>query len=251
MTASSDNRRSPAGPLLGLVTARGGSKGIPRKNILPLAGKPLVQYACQCGVASRWIDRTIVSTDCDQIADAARQAGAETPFVRPTHLAGDDTPSLDVVLHALDWLQEHESWRPAYVVLLQPTAPLRTAFHVDEAIERLLAVGGDSLVSVARVASHNHPDWQLEMHDGCLVRFGGRPLASIPTRRQLLSPTFVRNGAIYIVRRDIIQQRRSLYGDRPVAYEMPSELSVNIDTPEDWRLAEARLAARRTPREAA
>ncbi len=234
-----DHRR---GPILGLIPARGGSKGIPDKNLRPLAGKPLIEHAIQCGLSSRLLDRTIVTTDSERIAAAAKTAGAEVPFLRPAELAKDESPTLGVVQHALRWLEEQQGWLPAIVVLLQPTAPLRKAEHVDEALERFLASPADSLVSVCRVASHYHPDWQFCAEDGLLTRHNGEPLWSVPTQRQLLRPTFIRNGAIYAFHRDVLLRGGSLYGQRCLAYEMPAELSVNIDTPDDLRAAEGYLA---------
>jgi CMP-N-acetylneuraminic acid synthetase len=228
-----------AASVLALIPARGGSKGVPRKNIRLLGGKPLIDYTCECARNSRRVTRTIVSTDCPEIAAAARAAGAETPFLRPAELARDDSPTLDVVRHALAWLDDQERWRPDAIVLLQPTAPLRRAEHVDAALAQLLASDADSIVSVRAVESHYHPQWQFCIEAGMLHVFTGEPLTQLVPRRQALSRTYARNGAIYAFRRACLEQTGSIYGERCLAYEMPTELSINIDTLGDWSAAEA------------
>ncbi|MBW3596636.1 MAG: acylneuraminate cytidylyltransferase family protein [Planctomycetes bacterium] len=234
--------QTPRPRILGLIPARSGSKGVPNKNIRLLGGQPLLHYACQCGLESHHITRTIVSTDCPEIARVARSAGAETPFLRPKDLARDDSPTLDLVRHALDWLEQHEGESPEIVVLLQPTAPLRRAEHVDEALEKLLAADADSVVSVRAVESHFHPRWQFTIEGGELHVYTGEPLVELVPRRQLLSPTYVRNGAIYAFRPRSLEATGSIYGRRCLAYEMSAELSLNIDTLDDWREAAAHFA---------
>jgi CMP-N-acetylneuraminic acid synthetase len=237
--------------ILALIPARAGSKGIPGKNTRLLAGKPLLEYSCACALESRRVTRTIVSTDCPQIARLARAAGVEAPFLRPAELARDDSPTLDVIIHALEWLQRGEQWKADLVVLLQPTAPLRRASDVDAALDRLVASGADSMVSVCRVDAHFHPEWQFTIQAGELRTFTGAPAGRIPPRRQLLRPTYVRNGAIYAFRTPSFLAGRSIYGHRCLPFEMPRERSVNIDTPADWTSAEAYLQARGAADEAA
>ena len=126
--------------IISIIPARGGSKGIPKKNIVLLAGKPLIAYSIGQSLQCRHIKRTIVSTDDPEIAEIAREYGAEVPFIRPKELAKDDTPDLPVFLHALDWLEKQESYLPDLIVHLRPTSPLREVKHIEEAIEKLLAV---------------------------------------------------------------------------------------------------------------
>jgi CMP-N-acetylneuraminic acid synthetase len=240
MSAPSPEAR---GPVLALIPARAGSKGIPGKNVRLLAGKPLLAYAVEAALGAGAIQRVILSTDSEEIAALGRELGAETPFLRPAELAADDTPTLPVVQHALYWLDRHEAYRPEALVLLQPTAPLRTARHVDEAIELLWETGADSVVSVARVPGHFHPAWQLIVRDGELRRHDGEPLAALRTRRQELSATYWRNGAIYACRREALLASGTLYGERCVPYEMPLEISINLDSEAEWQLAEAALRA--------
>lgn len=225
--------------ILGLIPARGGSKGIPGKNVRPLAGKPLIQYACEAARGSRLLSRTIVSTDCAEIAGAAGNARVEVPFLRPAELATDTTPMVDVIHHAIEWLELREGKGPDIVVLLQPTAPLRQSHHIDEAIQLLVSGDCDSVVSVAPVPQHYNPHWQFVVEDGRLQVFTGEPLSGIVSRRQDLGTTYTRNGAIYGFHREVLDETGSIYGCRCAAYPMPAELSINLDTMDDWHALEA------------
>ncbi len=147
--------------ILGLIPARGGSKGIPGKNLRLLGGRSLVARAVESGIKSLRLARLILSTDSEAIAEEGRRAGAEVPFLRPADLAKDDTPSSAVVVHALEWLERNEGRLPDILVLLQPTAPLRQARHIDEALELLVTSGARSVVSVTPVPGHYHPSWQF------------------------------------------------------------------------------------------
>jgi len=237
--------------IVGLIPARGGSKGIPRKNLRPLAGRPLIEHTCLAARASRRLTRTIVSTDSAEIAKVARRVGVEVPFIRPAELATDQAPSVGVVLHALDWLRRHEPPVPDVVVLLQPTAPLRRAEDIDRAVALLCQSGADSVVSVSAVPADYHPDWQLSIRDGRLVSWRGGPLSQLPRRRQDLPSTLTRDGAIYAVRSQAVEATGSLYGQQTVAYRMDGNRSVNIDTDEDWQWAEFRIARQEVRDEAA
>lgn len=234
--------------VLGLIPARGGSQGIPRKNLRALAGRPLIEYTCRAALASRQLTRTIVSTDCPDIARVVRAAGVEAPFLRPAHLAADTTASADVVRHALRWLADQQGIDPDIVVLLQPTAPLRAARHIDEAVALLQRSGTDSVVSVTPLPPQYHPEWQFVIRDGQLGSFTGTPLAGITPRRQDLPATYTRNGALYVFRPRVLAATGSLYGTACLAYVMPAEVSVNIDTAADWRHAEDLLCSGREER---
>jgi len=235
----------PALRVLGIVPARGGSKGVPRKNLRLLGSKPLLQHTAEAAVGAGKFDRVILTTDDEEIAEAGRRFGLEVPFLRPRELALDDTPMKAVIHHALTTLRTSAGFEPDVVMLLQPTAPFRTAVHIAEAIEQLTLSAARSLVSVVQVPSHFHPDWQLVLEDSSLVRLhNGKPLAEIVTRRQALAPTFVRNGAIYAFAANAFISENSLYPSPCVAYVMAWEDSVNIDTEEDFREAEHRLATR-------
>lgn len=225
--------------VLALIPARSGSKGVPNKNIRNLAGKPLLAYACACGLGCPQVDRTVVSTDCPNIASVARSWGAEAPFLRPYGLASDVSPTIGTVFHALRWLAKNDRWNPDVVVLLQPTAPLRDSDDVAQALDLLRSSGADSVVSVCPIPSHFHPAWQFQIINDELQTYIGRPLADVPTRRQALAPTFVRNGAVYAFRRRALEATRSIYGRRCRPLVMPTARSVNIDTMADWHAAES------------
>jgi N-acylneuraminate cytidylyltransferase len=221
---------------LGLIPARGGSKGIPRKNVRPLAGRPLIDYTFSAARASRLLTRVVLSTDDREIAALGEQAGIEVPFLRPAELAADDTPMLPVVEHALEALERGEGYRPDALVLLQPTAPLRTARHIDESIELLASTPVDAVVSVTAVPGHCHLRWQLIIEDGRLRSVTGEPLAALAARRQDLGPTYTRNGAVYAFRTTALREHGSIYGAAAAAYVMAPEESLNLDTEDDWKL---------------
>lgn len=231
--------------LLAIIPARGGSKGIPRKNLAPVAGRSLLAWTCRAALESRSLNRVILSTEDSEIAAKGLEFGVEVPFLRPPELAQDETPTLPVIRHALEFLGEREGYRPDAVVLLQPTAPLRRAAHIDGAVERMLETGADAVVAVSPVPAHFHPYWVFDLDgDDRLkpVHPDGGP-ERYP-RRQELPPAYTRNGAVYIARTRLILQENSLYGPAPVGYVMPPEDSVNVDGPEDLALAEKALLKR-------
>lgn len=227
--------------ILGLITARGGSKGIPEKNIKELAGKPLIAYTIEAAHASGVFDRLMISTDDEKIAAIGRQYGCEVPFMRPTELAQDKTPHLEAVLHAVTWLKEHERYVPDAVMILQPTAPFRTADHIREAVVLFETSGADSIVSVAEVPGHHHPRWQVTVDDNKKAAiFTGEPFSQIVRQRQDLSKTYTRNGAVYLFKTTLLSDpiKPNFYGDHVAAYVMAPEDSINIDTMDDWKEAE-------------
>ena len=231
--------------ILGVITARGGSKGIPGKNIKELAGKPLIAYTIESARASGIFDRIIVSTDDEKIAEVARGYGCEVPFLRPAELAQDATPHVAVLQHAVSFLKEKENYVPDYVVILQPTAPLRTSVHIREAAELLQATGADSVVSVCEVPGHFNPRWQFIIdNSNHLNIFTGEPFSDIVRRRQDLSRTYARNGAVYLFKTGLLfdPAKPNFYGKNVAAYVMKPEVSVNIDTMEDWEEAERKIA---------
>ena len=233
------DHRAPT--ILGIIPARGGSKAIPRKNLAILANKPLIAWTVEAAIESDSLDRLVISTDDPEIAEAGKKLGAEVPFLRPTDLASDTATSMDVILHAIRWLEENESYRPDYVLLLQPTSPLRTVTDIRKSIELLLAKRGDSLVSVCE--SHQHPLWMKSVNeDGKLVDL--YPQSATPTRRQDLPPVFALNGAIYLALRTFLLSERTFITDRTYAYVMPENRSLDVDTPWDLYLADLILRDR-------
>lgn len=212
--------------VLALITARGGSKGLPRKNVLLAGGKPLLAWTVDAAISAECVDRVVLSSDDHEIMDAARAAGCDVPFCRPAHLATDVATSIDVVLHALDQLPGY-----GYVVLLQPTSPLRIAADIDAAFELMLEKGVPSCVSVTEV--EQSPYWMYRVTDENRLQ---RLLPNVEggTRRQDLPPIYALNGAIYVARIDWLKKTKSFVGDETIAYQMPRERSIDIDTPDDF-----------------
>ncbi|OFW15049.1 MAG: hypothetical protein A3F70_00760 [Acidobacteria bacterium RIFCSPLOWO2_12_FULL_67_14] len=228
-------------PVLGLIPAREGSKGVPGKNTRLLGGRPLLDYTARAALESGVLDRVILSTESAAIADCGRRAGLDVPFMRPAALAQDDTPMLPVVEHALGEL-EGAGWHPDVVVLLQPTSPLRTPAHIRSAVELLRASGADSVVGVVLLPLHLSPDYVMRIEDGRLRPF--LPDGARVIRRQDARPAYVRDGTVYAFRTATLQRYGSIYGDdcRPLLID-PAD-SLSIDTPADWVAAERALAAR-------
>jgi CMP-N-acetylneuraminic acid synthetase len=230
--------------ILGVIAARGGSKGVPRKNIRLLAGRPLIAYTVSAARGCDLLSRVIVSTDDDEIATVAEACGAEVPFRRPAELATDRARQIDVLIHATQWVEEHEGRPCDAIVVLQPTAPLRETADIDGAIRLFLETGADSVITLSPTI-HGHPYYTYRLD-------GDRPEPFVPPRerdsadvRQAFPAAYVRNGAVYVVGRDVLVERRSLYGASCRGYVMPAERSINIDTPLDWKLAELLLAEQR------
>lgn len=221
---------------LGVVPARGGSKGVPGKNIRPLAQRPLIVHTIEAALASDRLSRVVVTTDDDDIARVATAAGAEVPFRRPAELATDSARALPVIEHALLATEALEQGDPYdVVVMLQPTTPLRAAADIDGALELLEDSGADSVISVVDVGGH-HPARMKLLEAGRLV---DPPFAEAYENqpRQELVPLYLRNGAIYATRRDVLLGG-SFKGADCRAWVMPQERSVNIDTEDDFRYAE-------------
>ena len=229
-----------AGPVLGVIPARGGSKGVPGKNIRALAGKPLLQYTVDAGRASGVIDRLVLSTDSEEIAEVGRALGIEVPFLRPAELSGDAAPMLPVLEHAVRATMG-PAFQPAIIVLLQPTSPLRRPDHVRAAVSLLRETGGDSVVTVLELPRHLSPDYVMRVEDGRLVPFletGARV-----TRRQDARAAFVRDGTVYTCWTRVLLEHHSLYGADCRPLVVPAGESITIDTLEDWAEAERRLGA--------
>lgn len=230
--------------VLGIITARGGSKGIPGKNLKLLGGRPLIDFTIDAANDTP-LDRLILSTEDKRIADVARGLGCEVPFMRPPELARDETPHLPVILHAVQWMRDHANYVPDIVLTLQPTSPMRSSADIAAALRMLELSDADSVVSVNAVSAHAHPMRMLSVGaDGMAKLFvTGEPVRKRINRRQDLPQAFVMNGAIYACRTAVLfDAEPSLYGNRVVAYPMPLERSISIDTPDDWEEAERQLA---------
>ncbi|HER40564.1 MAG TPA: acylneuraminate cytidylyltransferase family protein, partial [Salinimicrobium catena] len=220
---------------LGLIPARGGSKGIPGKNMRFLGGKPLLQHSIEAAKRSILLSRIVLSSDDEEIITTAKKLELEVPFVRPQELAGDGSGSLEVIQHAVRFFsQEGENFDA--VCLLQPTSPFRRTRLIDEAIEKFTSGKFDSLVSVREVPAAYNPHWVFEEQNGGLKIATGE--TEIITRRQELPKAFHRDGAIYITKTEVILEQNSLYGKNIGFIDTTGDPYVNIDTQEDWEEAE-------------
>lgn len=232
--------------ILVVVPARGGSKGVPLKNLQPVGGRPLVTRVGEVVAELEWVDRAVVSTDHLLIREAAMAAGLEAPFLRPPALSGDRIGDVEVLAHALGATEEEDGRCYDAVVMLQPTSPLRTAAHVTATIDKLLEESLDAVWTVSRTDSKAHPLKQLVIGaDGRLDYFDARGESIIA--RQQLEPVFHRNGVAYVLTRECLLEQRTLLGRRAAALLLDEEL-VSIDTPEDLERADLLLASRSQPR---
>lgn len=230
--------------IVAIITARGGSKTVPRKNIRLLSGKPLIYYTIKEAQTSKYVHRVLVSTEDREIAEITKGYGAEV-VPRPVELAQDDTPSLPVFRQVIKYLEDVEDSHPDVVVLLQPTSPLRTAEDIDGAIEKFLHTNCDSIVSVCEA---EHPPQWMYILEGDRLKpiIGGREKV---TRRQDAPKVYRLNGAIYVTRSNVIIKQNTVVGHNTGAYIMPLERSIDIDTELDFRLTELLMREREATEE--
>lgn len=226
--------------VIGVILARGGSKGIPKKNIKQIAGKPLIAWTIEAAIESNIFTNIVVSTDCVEIAKVARKYGADVPFMRPDELAQDHVWSRDALKHAVLASEEYYEMVYDYVIEMPCVAPLRSAKYIVEAATILSESGCDSVTSVTQMQD-KHPVRMKRIVDGMLKDFTTEFPEGEGSRRQDLEPCYIRNGAIYAMTRDCIVEKFSRHGDSCVAYVMPESDSVNIDTMMDFKLAEILL----------
>lgn len=222
--------------ILAIIPVRGGSKGVSGKNIKLLDGKPLLAYTSEIALQSKQLTEVIVSTEDELIREVAKNLGIKVPFVRPMTLAQDNTPTLDVIIHALEWYKNQNIFFDA-VCLLQVTSPFRTVAFLDEAIEKFMKKDTDSLVSVQKVPHEYNPHWTFEKNEqGNLKIATGE--TEIISRRQELPTAYHRDGSIYLTKTRVLLNEHSLYGKSTAFIESDSESYVNIDTLQDWEKAE-------------
>ena len=214
---------------------------MPRKNLALVGGKPLIWWTIAAALGAEQPKRVIASTDAEDIAEVAKEMGAEVPFMRPWELALDDTPGVASVVHAAMWLDENENYRTAFVMHLPPTSPLRTSVDIDRAVELAVRTKADSVVSVT--PAQHHPYWVKRLDDeGRMSEFVAleRPVES----RQGLPEAYALNGAIYMARWEVLVEDRSFYKRRTYGYVMPPERSLDLDTAWDMHLADLLLRDR-------
>jgi CMP-N,N'-diacetyllegionaminic acid synthase len=229
--------------ILAIIPARGGSKGVPKKNIKMMHGKPLIAYSIEQALSVKHLfHRVIVSTEDKEIARISMQYGAEIPFLRPQELAEDHAPSLGLVQHAVHFIEKQDKIKLDWVCLLQPTNPLRTPIDIKDSIHLCSNTPCDSVISVAQ-AEHQHPVYMKKIIDGYLVPFG--PKETEGTRRQDLTPqAYFRDGSIYLTKRDVVIDHNSLWGTHALPLIMPSIRSVGIDNALDWEIVSTLMASK-------
>lgn len=223
--------------VLGVIPARGGSKGIPRKNLVEVFGRPLLSYTCEAALASATLDRVVASTDDEEIAAVARTYGIDVPFMRPEDLATDSTPMIDVLRHALQWAANGEQQIRA-LVLLQPTSPMRKSHHIDAAVDLFRSSQADTVVSVVEVPHAFNPTSVMRLEGGVLQPFLEGPAIS---RRQDKPKVYARNGPAILVVRPSLVFEGLLYGERTLGLEMSRLDSLDLDDAEDLALIECAL----------
>lgn len=218
--------------MIAIIPARGGSKGLPGKNTKLLHGKPLISYTIEAARAAKSITEVYVSTEDSQIAEVSRQYGASVPFLRPASLATDESAAVDAYLFHINKLESDFGKKVDNIVVLLPTSPLRTADDIDAAIKLFAERGAESVISYTR--EHHPIAWHKYVNDD--LRFENIWLDDALKNRQTMRSTFFPNGAIYVFRRSLLEQRK-YYSDRSYAYLMPKSRSIDIDTEEDFQLA--------------
>lgn len=217
-----------------IIPARGGSKGLPRKNIKKLAGKPLIAHTIEQALGSDYIDRVIVSTENRQIADISKKYGAEVPFIRPKYLVGDNVATIDVLLHSIDWLETKEKYNFDIIVLLHATAPLRKICDIDYCIKMLIEKKADNIFSVTE--SHRNPYFNMvEIRKGGGVNLSKKGSFS---SRQSAPKVYDMNASIYVWWKDILKNKKKIFLKNSRIYIMPKDRSIDIDDALDFRIAE-------------
>lgn len=222
--------------ILGIIPARGGSKGVPNKNTKLLGNKPLLQYTSEVALKSKLLSKVILSSDDDSIIQVAKDLGLEVPFKRPDNLARDTSPTLPVILHALSFFEEQGEFYDA-VCLLQVTNPFRSLTFLENSIKTFIDKNTDSLISVLEVPHEYNPHWTFKIdNQECLRISTGEK--EIIARRQELPKTYHRDGSIYLTKTSVLKEQKSLFGERISYIESSRDKHVNIDTMEDWKKAE-------------
>lgn len=233
--------------IISIIPARGGSKGVPRKNIKQLLGKPLIAWTIEEAKSSKYIDRVVVSTDDEEIAEKSKKYGAEVPFLRPEELATDDAKTIDVILHALNWLKTRENYYD-FLVLLEPTSPLRDVEDIDKCIEILIGnPKAEAIVGVAKLES-THPEFNVAINDEGFIRKSNGTTDFKVLRRQDLEDAYFFEGSIYISEVETLKQKRTFYHKSTLGYVVPKYKSLEVDELCDFICIEALMKAKKEGR---
>ncbi len=231
--------------ILGIITARGGSKRVPRKNIKEFLGKPLLAWSIEIGKEADVFDRFILTTEDKEIAEIGKKYGIEVPFMRPKEFALDTSKSFDAIRHAVEWLKESDNFYPDWIILLEPTSPGRRPFHIREIVEIIKNNQGkiDSIIGISKLPSHYHPLKVLKMENGGLVkRQTGKLIRETEIRNQDFPELYYSNSAIYAFRTgNLFGENPNLWGNKTLGYLMDEKYSMDIDTLEDWLMAEIKM----------
>lgn len=229
--------------MLAIIPARGGSKGVPGKNIKTLNGKPLIAYTIEAAKKALLIDRIAVSTDNRGIADVAKRYGAEVPFLRPAHLAEDTSKAQDVYIHAVEYMRDEEGIDITKFMVLLPTAPFRNEKHIDEAVKRFKESKADTLISIRKVETP--ASWMLNKDEKDRIVNCGFDKESSSGNRQGNIVHYVPNGAIYILDYKLLKTKLTYYSNNTIGYEMSQADSIDIDNIDDFEYAEYLMSRRR------
>lgn len=225
--------------MIALIPARGGSKGVPHKNIRDLCGKPLIAYTIETALAAKTIDRVVITTEDPEIAEVARKYGAEVPFLRPAELAQDHSMAQDAYLHAADYLREHDNEDMSTFMVLLATVPFRTAEQIDDAVHVWEKEGAETLVSVKKVETP--VTWLFKRDNRSRIVNAGFDAEHYSGNRQENNTYYVPNGAIYILNYALLKAKKTYFSNNTIGYLMSEEDSIDIDTIDDFEYAEYKM----------
>lgn len=222
---------------LAIIPARGGSKGLPKKNIKMLCGKPLIAWSIEIGMQSAYLDEVMVTTDSQEIADVAQKYGANVPFLRPQELASDTSSSFDAIYHVLEFYKDILKKEFDYVVLLEPTSPLRETSDIDSAIERLMQSNADAIVGICKTEDQNPAFLITKNEKNHLVGYQNKEMTVL--RRQEIEDVYFFEGTIYVSKTDTLLAKKTFYHETTIGYEVPKYKSLEIDDMDDFVMVEA------------
>ncbi len=222
---------------LGIVPARGGSKGLPGKNIKELCGKPLIAWSIESGLKSKYLDEVMITTDSKDIADIAKQYGASVPFLRPEFLASDTATSFDAIKHTIEFYKNEFDKEFDYIVLLEPTSPLRETSDIDIAIEQLFNSNADSIVGICRTEDQNPAFLVFKNEKDFISGYENHDMKVL--RRQDIKDVYFFEGTIYISKTDVLLNKKTFYHENTIGYVVPKYKSLEIDDIDDFIMVEA------------